>query len=714
MYSDQILGYPDVSACYESECEIKNKHRRCGFGLFSMLFLFILLFLFNPNSAHADYWKDYSAGTNGITYFYSTAKYTEYSMGDTGVISQEKTGVIIERIQGTIDKQTGYLLVPDTINNKTVIGLRITTEDALDSSIKGIEFRASATKLKEVVIENQKSLSVEFNSLKTNSNLVSIRIVSSELDTLFFSGGRYPALREMEIEQSRVSILTGRAELFYGIPYMKSITCKDSEISGLEKILEISEELQSLDCSSCNLPSLDVSKNAKLETLNCSNNQLTSLDLSANTELVSLDCSSNNLSSLDLSNNTKLQNLNVSSNALTALDVSPCPNLQSLKCSNNKLSSLDISSNPELVFLDCSKNELTALDISQNAKLEGLVCSGNKIEDTSTLREWIKNHPTYSNGDEVIKNELFAEGEDPGTEPENPNPDNPGLDDPNKDPSNPGNTGSDQPTTPSNPSGPGTPSNPSEPSGPSGSTTVTPSPSNPDPSLLSSIKTITGKWSHNSKGWWFTCTDGSYARGLNRIGSKIYYFDSKAWMKTGWQKINNNWYYFASSGALKTGWQKVKGKWYYLDPSTGRMKTGFFKVKNVTYYANSSGVMKTGWQKISNSWYYFASSGAMKTDWAKTGGKWYYLNSEGKMQTGKQVISGKTYFLNSSGAMRTGWIKDGTIWRYANKSGAMQTSKWIGNYYVDAEGTMLTNQWVKTNGKEYYVNKAGKWTGAKR
>lgn len=84
------------------------------------------------------------------------------------------------------------------------------------------------------------------------------------------------------------------------------------------------------------------------------------------------------------------------------------------------------------------------------------------------------------------------------------------------------------------------------------------------------------------------------------------------------------------------------------------------------------------------------------------------------METGKQVISGKTYFLNSSGAMRTGWIKDGSAWRYANKSGAMQTSKWIGNYYVDANGAMFTNQWVKTNGKEYYVNKSGKWTGAKR
>ena len=697
MYSDQILGYPDVSARYESECEARVTRRRYGMFLFPLLLAVVIAALLSPGSAYADAWRDVS---HNVYYNYSTTEY----------LGQPGAGVVIEKISGT-PKDQGYAYIPEEINGKKVVKIHLTEEGALGSDVTTLNFQ-SAKALGEIVIENQKGFSLDSGNGYSTLNLGLIRISSCEFESLFLPFGSMLGLKTIEIEQSK----TG-GFIFNACPNVTTFVFRNCEITSPDSLnthLPDLKNLQTFDCSSSNLSSLDVSKNTKLETLNCSNNQLTSLNLSSNTELVLLDCSSNNLSSLDLSNNTKLQNLNVSSNALTTLDVSPCPNLQSLKCSNNKLSLLNVSSNSELVFLDCSKNELTALDISQNEKLEGLVCSGNKIEDTSALREWIKNHPTYSNGDEVIKNELFAEGEDPGTEPENPNPDNPGQDDPNKDPSNPGNTGSDQPTTPSNPTDPSTPSKPSEPGDPSGPTTVTPSPSNPDPSLLSSIKTITGKWSHNSKGWWFTCTDGSYARGLNRIGSKIYYFDSKAWMKTGWQKIDNKWYYFVSSGALKTGWQKVKGKWYYLDPSTGRMKTGFFKVKNVTYYANSSGAMKTGWQKISNKWYYFASSGAMKTGWVKTGGKWYYLNSEGKMQTGKQVISGKTYFLNSSGAMRTGWIKDGTIWRYANKSGAMQTSKWIGNYYVDANGTMLTNQWVKTNGKEYYVNKAGKWTGAKR
>ena len=361
-----------------------------------------------------------------------------------------------------------------------------------------------------------------------------------------------------------------------------------------------------------------------------------------------------NISYLDISRCSEIVSFHSENNNLTTLRAVGNTKLSAICCQRSTLSNL-ILSDLDLVYLSCADNNLTSLDISSFSSLRELRCQNNKISNTAALEAWLKQPGHYG---QVLPQKAIG---DSG------NTDNSG---------NAGNAGS---------------------AGDNNTSAA-----------------VTGTWKHNSKGWWYAYSNGTYAKGMKKIGNATYYFNNSGWMKTGWQKINNNWYYFASSGALKTGWQKVKGKWYYLDPSTGRMKTGFFKVKNVTYYANSSGVMKTGWQKISNSWYYFASSGAMKTDWAKTGGKWYYLNSEGKMQTGKQVISGKTYFLNSSGAMRTGWIKDGTIWRYANKSGAMQTSKWIGNYYVDAEGTMLTNQWVKTNGKEYYVNKAGKWTGAKR
>ncbi len=364
-----------------------------------------------------------------------------------------------------------------------------------------------------------------------------------------------------------------------------------------------------------------------------------------------------NISSLDLSRCSQLLVFHSEgTNNLTTLRASGLEYLDALCCKNGKLSNL-ILSDLSLRFLDCSENNLSSLNIESLTSLHTLECQNNKISNTAALESWLSKDGHYG---QVLPQKATSDSGNTG------NIGNSG---------NAGNNGDNN--TPA---------------------------------------TLTGAWKHNSKGWWYAYSNGTYAKGMKKIGNATYYFNNSGWMKTGWQHAtgNSDWYYFNKSGAMKTGWLKSGGKWYYLNPTDGKMKTGFYNVGNTRYYSNGSGVMKTGWQKISNSWYYFASSGAMKTGWAKTSGKWYYLNSDGKMQTGKQVISGKTYFLNSSGAMRTGWFKSGSDWYYCNKSGAMQTSKWIGNYYVNADGKMLTNQWVKTDGKEYYVNKAGKWTGAKR
>ena len=374
------------------------------------------------------------------------------------------------------------------------------------------------------------------------------------------------------------------------------------------------------------------------------------LDISNCSEVSSFYSENNNLTTLRAVGVNDLTIVCCQKSTLSNLILSDL-NLKYLYCADNNLSSLSMSNLRDLEILECNNNNLTSLDISSFSSLRKLKCQNNKINNTTALETW-----------------LAQDGHEGQVLPQKATGDS-------------GNTGN---------------------AGNSGNNNTS--------------ATVTGAWKHNSKGWWYAYSNGTYATGMKKIGNATYYFDNKGWMKTGWQHAagNSDWYYFNKSGAMKTGWLKSGGKWYYLNPSDGKMKTGFYNVGKTRYYSNGSGVMKTGWQKISNSWYYFASSGAMKTGWAKTGGKWYYLNSDGKMQTGKQVISGKTYFLNSSGAMRTSWIKDGSAWRYANKSGAMQTSKWIGNYYVDANGVMLTSQWVKTNGKEYYVNKAGKWTGAKR
>lgn len=131
--------------------------------------------------------------------------------------------------------------------------------------------------------------------------------------------------------------------------------------------------------------------------------------------------------------------------------------------------------------------------------------------------------------------------------------------------------------------------------------------------VISSIKVApvvsSNGWKKSGGKWWYKynsaqqkATGKQYPRNeAIAINGKWYQFDSKGYMKTGWQKANGNWYYYGSDGAMKTGWQKVKGKWYYL--GTGVMQTGKTAIGEETYLLDSkTGAMKTGWIKESGKW----------------------------------------------------------------------------------------------------------------
>ena len=98
------------------------------------------------------------------------------------------------------------------------------------------------------------------------------------------------------------------------------------------------------------------------------------------TELESLNCTSNLLTSLDVTNNRKLRALWCKSNRIVSLDVTPLRDLQILNCESNRLTSLDVSQNTELVHLLCGMNNgamtdddgITKIDVSNNPKLETL------------------------------------------------------------------------------------------------------------------------------------------------------------------------------------------------------------------------------------------------------------------------------------------------------------------------------------------------------
>ena len=115
-------------------------------------------------------------------------------------------------------------------------------------------------------------------------------------------------------------------------------------------------------------------------------------------------------------------------------------------------------------------------------------------------------------------------------------------------------------------------------------------------------------WKQDSVGWWFDLGDGTYAMNEQvEIDDKIYRFDSRGYMVTGWNAIHGSWYYMNDSGAMVTGWNMIRGSWYYM---------------------NDNGAMLDGWVKDGEHWYYMDASGAMVTGtrWINGERHWFYGN----------------------------------------------------------------------------------------
>lgn len=132
--------------------------------------------------------------------------------------------------------------------------------------------------------------------------------------------------------------------------------------------------LDSLDCSSNQLTSLDISNLTALTYLHCGGNNLTALDITNNTALSILFCYGNSFNSLDLTNNTALTYLLCPGSNLNSLDVSNNLALEILSCGSNNFTSIDVSNNLQLRVLSCNYNaSLTSLDVTNNIALESLM-----------------------------------------------------------------------------------------------------------------------------------------------------------------------------------------------------------------------------------------------------------------------------------------------------------------------------------------------------
>ena len=139
----------------------------------------------------------------------------------------------------------------------------------------------------------------------------------------------------------------------------------------------------------------------------------------------------------------------------------------------------------------------------------------------------------------------------------------------------------------------------------------------------------------------------------------------------------------------------------------------------VNTVASSDALAAQGWVKTGTSWYFYNQNGTLaRNAWSGN----YWLGADGKMVTNAWVDNGR-YYVGADGAwvkgaqkpatskpaavQKQGWVQNGGSWYFYNQNGTLARNAWSGNYWLGADGKMVTNAWVD-NGR-YYVGADGAW-----
>lgn len=174
-------------------------------------------------------------------------------------------------------------------------------------------------------------------------------------------------------------------------------------------------------------------------------------------------------------------------------------------------------------------------------------------------------------------------------------------------------------------------------------------------------------------------------------------------------RYNNHRYYFAANGkrvSWKNRWNRVGNHYYYFGKTPGRVEE------------------KHGWQKITRTngkyvgWFYFDSKGNHYTDKLTSAG--LYFTPSGKLASGLTKMNGKMYLFEVSNAqVHRGTMYKNTMVRYKNNwyiassTGGLYTDRWKkynGSWYYLKNYKVQTNQFMKKNGVNGYLDATGKYT----
>ena len=228
-------------------------------------------------------------------------------------------------------------------------------------------------------------------------------------------------------------------------------------------------------------------------------------------------------------------------------------------------------------------------------------------------------------------------------------------------------------------------------------------------------KMVTNAWVDNGR--YYVGANGAWVKGTQNQATATQNKDTVNTVKQGWVQSGNAWYYYNKGSLVVNKW--VGNYWLGAD---GRMVTNAW-VDNNRYYVGANGAWvkdakhpeekKQGWVKEANTWYYYNTDGTLaRNKWAGN----YWLGADGRMATNAWVDNNR-YYVGSDGAWvkdakhpeekKQGWVKESNVWFYYNTDGTLARNKWAGNYWLGADGRMVTNSWVDNN--RYYVGTDGAW-----
>ena len=189
-------------------------------------------------------------------------------------------------------------------------------------------------------------------------------------------------------------------------------------------------------------------------------------------------------------------------------------------------------------------------------------------------------------------------------------------------------------------------------------------------------------------------------------GKRKYYVTStKTYVKGQWYKIKGKWFYFDKNGWLKTGRFRIGNDYYYCNKTTGKVTN---KKVDSYYYGSDGTMLKNGWAKIGKKWFFFGKNGKLCTGQVKWNGQLYYCDKKNGKAAKKRIGDyyygadgaavkkcwvGK-YYYGASGKAKYGQFTVGGQTYYCKKDTGKVISLWVDRHYYGEDGVMAVEQWV--------------------